>query len=95
MQLTPSQAIEHLKESAVGYLETASAAKCSPCPLAANTHEYLRGEEESPIIHRPSARVIASAALDRWVLPRAQRRPEFRTFEPEMFLGEYCGVTEA
>src|SRR5438105_15030072 len=46
-------------------------------PLASNCREFLAGRDESPVLDRPSARDIADVALDRWVLPRASRYPEF------------------
>jgi hypothetical protein len=52
-------------------------------PLATNCREFLCGQADDALIDRPSAAEIARAALDRWVLPRAQRCPEFASFRRE------------
>jgi hypothetical protein len=49
-------------------------------PLADNFKKYLCGEESMVIIDRPTVSDIAEAALERWVLPRASRKPEYREF---------------
>lgn len=49
-------------------------------PLAQNFQKYLRGEVKKASLHRPPVSDIAQAALERWVLPRASRNPEYRDF---------------
>lgn len=49
-------------------------------PLASNFREFLRGETDEVHIDRPSAEEIATAALDRWALPRASRCPKYKDF---------------
>jgi hypothetical protein len=41
-------------------------------PLAANCRTFLCGQADEPCIDRPSAREIAAAALERWVVPRGR-----------------------
>jgi hypothetical protein len=55
-------------------------------PLASNLHEFLRGRVDRAQIDRPSARCIAQAALRRWLLPRAARRPDYLAFKKEDLL---------
>jgi hypothetical protein len=50
-------------------------------PLATNYRKFLSGEEPNAHLDRPSTSEIASAALDRWILPRAARDPSFAAFE--------------
>ncbi len=49
-------------------------------PLAEKWREFLQGRSRKCAIRRPSAEVIGRACLERWVIPRADRRPEFRTW---------------
>lgn len=44
---------------------------------------FLRGEVEDPEIDRPSVEEIGRAAVQRWIVPRAKLRPEFREFRRE------------
>jgi hypothetical protein len=46
-------------------------------PLATNWKEFLKGEENECIVERPSVAEISAAARKRWLVPRAERRPEF------------------
>jgi hypothetical protein len=55
-------------------------------PIAANAREYLRGDELTAAIDRPSAASIAEAARARWVIPRAERNQEYREFAREDLL---------
>lgn len=65
-------------------------------PLASNFREFLCGTAQQPELQRPCAARIASAALERWVLPRAVRRPEYASFRREQ-LPEFtqCRLTTA
>lgn len=46
-------------------------------PLAANWREFLIGDDLRLRGGPPPASALASAALNRWVIPRAARRPDF------------------
>lgn len=51
------------------------------CPLLDNWKEILLGEQqETKEVYRPDADMIARAAVQRWLLPRAQRVPEYRNW---------------
>ncbi len=50
-------------------------------PLASNSREFLCGTAEEAHLDRPPVSEIASAALERWVLPRAARYPAYVSFE--------------
>lgn len=50
-------------------------------PLATNCREFLNGRAEEPLIDRPSVKELAKAALERWVLPRAARCPDYAHFQ--------------
>ena len=47
-------------------------------PLAENWREYLGGRDAHPKMATSSAAEIAQAAVQRWIVPRSERRPEFR-----------------
>jgi hypothetical protein len=51
-------------------------------PLAANTRELLRGEAPTPRWFHASVASMAAFYRDRWMLPRADRQPDYRTFNP-------------
>lgn len=69
------------------------------CELASNARDFLRGDTQ--FLNRyelPSATEIASLALDRWIIPRAVRHPEFVERTRRMILSEIshlggCKVT--
>jgi len=54
--------------------------------LAPDFKEFLCGQIRKPALVCPSASEIAIAALNRWVLPRASRNPEYRTFRRDQLL---------
>jgi hypothetical protein len=56
-------------------------------PLATNCRAFLRGLADEPHLDRPSVQEIAAAARERWVLPRAVRRPEYADFRRGEILG--------
>ena len=59
------------------------------CPLATNAVQVLRGEHKQVrYSHLPNVEQRANAALTRWVLPRADRKPEFRDWQQTDFLQE-------
>lgn len=49
-------------------------------PLAENFRDFLSRREPDPILSRPSASSIASAALERWILPRSERDRRYKDF---------------
>lgn len=49
-------------------------------PLAQNFREFLCRRESEPILSRPTASTIASAAIERWVLPRSVRDQRYKDF---------------
>jgi len=54
-------------------------------PLAHNTQQFLRGEISQPDPYDWPADEIAQRFLKRWLLPRAQRRPEYRSFRRDTY----------
>jgi len=53
-----------------------------------NVRAFLRGEAELARVNLPSTDEITAAALARWMVPRAIRRPEYREFDPESLMDE-------
>ena len=52
------------------------------CKLASNAAAILcTGEGRPDLSTLLSAQQVANLALKRWILPRAQRRPEYRTWD--------------
>ncbi|MFW6116520.1 MAG: Druantia anti-phage system protein DruA [bacterium] len=49
-------------------------------PIAENWQEYLLGETDNCHIDRPSASEIGQAAVERWLIPRSERRPGYRSW---------------
>lgn len=63
------------------------------CSLATNALQFLRGDHKRARYDGlPTADQIAEAAKVRWVIPRAARMPEFRTWRSEQFLRELDGT---
>ena len=52
-------------------------------PLATNWEAYLKQETDECELHRPSVGKIASAARTRWIIPRAERMPEWADWGEE------------
>ena len=46
-------------------------------PLARDWQKFLQGKHRTAVLKRPKAQEIASACVERWILPRADRRPDF------------------
>jgi hypothetical protein len=55
-------------------------------PLSPIFRDFLCSRTTDPELHRPSASSITSAALKRWVVPRAKRRPEYKQFRRKQIL---------
>jgi len=54
--------------------------------LAPDFRDFLCDRISESSLDRPTAAEIATVALERWVLSRAQRMPEYRTFKREQIL---------
>ncbi len=54
-------------------------------PLASNTREFLRGEENHPKWFGQSAMDIFTWFRERWLLPRTQRDYRYRQFNPQSY----------
>ena len=54
-------------------------------PLGWDALSFLRGETEFPRFFNATETDLWLAFRERWFLPRARRRPEFRAFEPESY----------
>lgn len=52
-------------------------------PLAEGWREFLRGQVPTCTVSRPTADVIARAATERWLLPRAERFPHYTSWTRE------------
>ena len=62
------------------------------CPVATNALDYLRGDHvrvRYGIL--PDVESAGKLALDRWVIPRAERVPEYKAWCSEQFLEEITG----
>lgn len=53
------------------------------CELAENATSFLQGRDKKPKFCLPSTREIANLALERWVIPRAERRQEYLHWRKE------------
>ncbi len=53
-----------------------------------NWRECLCGQEEVGVVSRPSAAAIGGLAVNRWLLPRAQTRPEYLNWTREATWGQ-------
>ena len=62
-------------------------------PLVSNWREGLCGKEEMEPIQRPSAALIGASAVNRWLLPRAQTRPEYQQWTREIIWEQLIGRT--
>lgn len=59
------------------------------CSLASNAVQFLRGEHKRARFEElPTVAQMGEAAKTRWVIPRAERMPEFRFWRREKFLEE-------
>lgn len=57
------------------------------CPLANNAEQFLRGEHLRPRFgEMRTVEETGMLALERWVIPRAERLPEFRLWDRRQFL---------
>lgn len=69
------------------------------CNLAANAMELLRtGKGQPNVSSLLSAREVAELAVERWMLPRSQRRPEYRSWTSDdllQLLGNHQRIKQA
>ena len=59
------------------------------CPIATNAIAFLRGDHKR--VHYtdlPSIKSASKLALERWVIPRAERMPDYVAWRSEQFLQE-------
>lgn len=61
-------------------------------PLGQNWKAYLTGQTDECILLRPNASVIAGAALERWVIPRAKRQPDYESWTTSDVLAQLSPV---
>jgi hypothetical protein len=54
-------------------------------PLASNATQFLRGEVNSPQFFDWPAEELSRKFIDRWLLPRAERVPQYRSFYREAY----------
>lgn len=54
-------------------------------PLAKNTREFLRGEHQRLLWFHQSVDELAAYFRERWLLPRAERTPNYRNFARDQF----------
>ena len=63
------------------------------CSLASNAIQFLRGDHKRVRYDQlPTVQEMGQAAMARWVVPRAERRPEFRLWQRERFMRELDGT---
>lgn len=62
-------------------------------PLAEHWREYLLGQDVELDLARPPAKRIAEACLRRWMIPRSERRPEYRIWTREDTWALLAGAT--
>lgn len=63
------------------------------CSLASNALQFLRGEHKRVRYGQlPTVQEMGQAAMARWVVPRAERMPDFRLWRSEQFLRELDGT---
>ncbi len=55
-------------------------------PIAANAREFLVGNDDSLIFNHMSIEEISGLAKARWVVPRSERRPEYRGFQRDQLI---------
>lgn len=62
------------------------------CPVASNAVAFLRGDHQRVLYEELlSVEAMSQLALDRWVIPRAERVPDYLSWRSEQFLEELTG----
>lgn len=63
------------------------------CSIASNALQFLRGDHKRVRYDQlPTVQEMGQAAMARWVVPRAERMPEFRLWQSERFVRELDGT---
>jgi hypothetical protein len=62
-------------------------------PRASNAARFLAGNDRAPVMRTPSVEELGAAARERWIVPRAARRPEFQSLRRQDLLAAF-GLTE-
>lgn len=63
------------------------------CSFASNALQFLRGEHKRVRYDQlPTVEEMGQAAMARWVVPRAERMPDFRLWRSDRFLPELDGM---
>ena len=63
------------------------------CSLASNALQFLRGDHKRVRYDQlPTVQEMSQAAMARWVVPRAERMPNFRLWQSERFIRELDGT---
>lgn len=63
------------------------------CPIASNSLEFLRGDHKRIRYGElPSVEEVSKLALERWIIPRAQRYPEFMMYQANEFLAGFTSL---
>lgn len=63
------------------------------CSIASNALQFLRGDHKRVRYDQlPTVQEMGQAAMARWVVPRAERMPEFRLWQGERFVRELDGT---
>ena len=58
-------------------------------PRATNAVRYLAGDDPTPDMRTPGVEELGAAARERWIVPRAQRRPAYRTISRDDLRSEF------
>ncbi len=61
-------------------------------PMTEGFKDVLKGNTRRTLAKRPSTKELSSAALERWVLPRAEARPEFRNLRKSDYFAEHLSL---
>ena len=61
-------------------------------PLMESFKDALKGSASPDEAEQASVESIASAALGRWVLPRAETRPGYKDIRKDDYLSEHMGM---
>ena len=56
-------------------------------PIASNSRRFLSGSDVEPIFNHSTVDEISTLARKRWLVPRSERRPNYRQFRREKLLG--------
>jgi hypothetical protein len=54
------------------------------CPVASNALDVLSGNTSTPTFALPTVQETSAKVIARWIVPRAERRPEYKLWTVEM-----------